>query len=115
MAILQAETVLAATAEGFVRLFSRGDGGSSGSAGSDSTGSAGNRENEQLLLVSKQTWAAYVAEAGRRRLRVGQILGGGRACTGDGGGGPVALGSGGLETVATMGTGAEQEEGDDEM
>lgn len=103
VAILQAETVLASTADGLVRLFARADGGD-----------GGNR------LVSKQTWAACVAEAGRRRLRVAHMLGGervGRAEAvgrGERYGGAAASGSGGVRVAATE-TGPEDEEGDDEM
>lgn len=116
VAVLQAETVLAVTAEGLVRLFARADGANGGGAG----GSGGSRADEHSPLISKQTWAACVAEAGRRRLRLGQMLGEDRACKveavgkGEGYGGAAALGSGGVRVEAT-GTGAEEEEGDGEM
>eukprot|EP00752_Nemacystus_decipiens_P015738 g14050.t1 len=119
LALLQAETVLASIAEGLVRLFARADGADGDSGGCETGGGGvgdggGCRANEQLLLVSKQTWAACVAEAGRRRRSVARILGEEGAGRGGRYGAEAASGSGGVGVVV-KGTEAEEEEGDGEM
>lgn len=96
-----AESVLGATAAGLVRAFRDGAGGGGGRGG---TGD---------VRVSKRTWQACVAEAGRRRLSVVETLGGrgtGEAVGGGGGGseGDVERATGG----AGVG-GGEDEEGDE--
>ena len=77
------KVVLATAAQGLVRLFSLGvvagggGGGGGGGSGDDSDDEDGaNRASERLPFVSKQTWTACVAEADRRNLRVGRLLGG---------------------------------------
>ena len=111
--------MLAATAEGLVRLFARADGASGGGRGDGDGGAS--RADERSLFVSKQTWAACVAEAGRRRVRVARMLGGDPTCrveaAGKGGGyeGAAASGGSGGRRIEATGKGAEEEEGDDEM
>ncbi|CBJ28390.1 hypothetical protein Esi_0104_0093 [Ectocarpus siliculosus] len=101
------EAVLAATAEGLTCLLggagaggrrrhrgdhhggngARGNGeegvvaGSSGDCGGRGGGGEEVATELSSSLVSKQTWAACVAEAGRRRLRVDRLLGGGKNST----------------------------------
>eukprot|EP00903_Cladosiphon_okamuranus_P013629 g12693.t1 len=116
VAVLQAETVLAVTAERLARLFAS----AVRASGDGAVGSGVSQADEPSLLVSKQTWAACAAEAGRRRRRLSQMLGGDRACRVEavgkraGYGGTAALGSGGVRVEAT-GTGPEDEDGDGEM
>ncbi|CAM9611474.1 unnamed protein product [Ectocarpus sp. 12 AP-2014] len=82
------EAVLAATAEGLTCVLGGGNGAGgngeegvvAGSSGCGGRGGGGEEVATELSssLVSKQTWAACVAEAGRRCMRVDRLLEGGK-------------------------------------
>lgn len=124
--VMPAEVVLAAAAQGLVRLFSPEVAGGGGGGGNSD-----DRASDRLLLVSTKTWTACVAEASRRSARVARLLGRDRTTT-SGRKGAVVEGGAAVETAAASrseGTGvaasggegggaeggAEEEEGDGEM
>ncbi len=122
--VMPAEVVLAAAAQGLVRLFYLGvaGAGSAGSAGSGD-GDGDGRASDRLLLISNKTWTACVAEAGRRSSRVARLLGRDRTTSGrkgavveEGEAAAVSRSEGtGVAASEGEGGGAEEEERDGEM